>query len=285
MGYSVFKFGALYLDDKAQLVPQKPIRNGDIPQYDENIISIKSGEQGNTITWIKPDGLNIFVADRVLLTNVSWENLNRNGFVAGKISLIDGQLFRCRLLQVGKDGRTSNEWDTVLDKTDLDNSLWHWQNIHFWEADVSPYRTSRCVVRGYVSARYWFYHNATHRNVDVGFRPALEPLLSDIPTPNINLEGMDFQLSTLPGGDTFYPILQPMQEDVFKDIPVGGKVRMYTFLEGGKPIHFGATVKDTSKLTLTDRYFGDDYLVPWVISNGVAVTIRSLKVKKERRSV
>lgn len=35
-------------------------------------------------------------------------------------------------------------------------------------------------------------------------------------------------------------------------------------------------VKDPSKLTLTDRYFGDEYLVPWVISNRVAVAKQSL---------
>ena len=44
MGYSVFKFGALYLDDKAQPVPQKPERGGDIPLYDgQATISIASG--------------------------------------------------------------------------------------------------------------------------------------------------------------------------------------------------------------------------------------------------
>ena len=34
MGYDIFKFGALYLGDKAQRIPEKPAVNGDIPQYD-----------------------------------------------------------------------------------------------------------------------------------------------------------------------------------------------------------------------------------------------------------
>lgn len=46
---------------------------------------------------------------------------------------------------------------------------------------------------------------------------------------------------------------------------------MYTFLNNGHPIPFGEPVKDASKLTLTDRYFGDEYLIPWTISNGIAV--------------
>ena len=51
---------------------------------------------------------------------------------------------------------------------------------------------------------------------------------------------------------------------------------MYTLMEGGHPIHFEAAIKDVSKLTLTDRYFGDEYLVPWVIYNGVAVAAKSI---------
>lgn len=51
---------------------------------------------------------------------------------------------------------------------------------------------------------------------------------------------------------------------------------MYTLMEGGHPIHFEAAIKDANKLTLTDRYFGNEYLVPWVISNGVAVAAKSI---------
>lgn len=51
---------------------------------------------------------------------------------------------------------------------------------------------------------------------------------------------------------------------------------MYAFTEDGRPIHMDEHIKDPTKLTLTDRYFGDEYLVPWVISNGVAVASRSL---------
>lgn len=52
---------------------------------------------------------------------------------------------------------------------------------------------------------------------------------------------------------------------------------MYTFMESGHPICFGEPVKDAAKLTLTDRYFGDEYLIPWTISNGVAVANQALQ--------
>lgn len=47
-------------------------------------------------------------------------------------------------------------------------------------------------------------------------------------------------------------------------------------MEDERPIHMDEPVKDPSKLTLTDRYYGDEYLVSWVISNGVAVAAKSL---------
>ena len=271
MGHNIFKFGALYLDNKIQHIPQQPIRNGDIPQYDgQAAISIGLEEKGESITWVKPNGQNLLIADRVLLVNVSWEDLDQNDLVNGKQIQIDGQYFHCRLLQVVKRKIFPSEWDKILDETGEDDTLWHWNNAYFWgqekPTDVSPTR----AVRGYYSARRWGGSDAANRNVGVGFRPALEPLPSDTPIPNIKLDGIDFQLTSLPGGN-FCPILQPVNKDVFSDIMVGSEVRMYTFLNNGHPIPFGEPVKDASKLTLTDRYFGDEYLIPWTISNGIAV--------------
>ena len=210
------------------------------------------------------------------MVNVSWEDLDQNDLVNGKQIQIDGQYFHCRLLQVVKRKIFPSEWDKILDETGEDDTLWHWNNAYFWgqekPTDVSPTR----AVRGYYSARRWGGSDAANRNVGVGFRPALEPLPSDTPIPNIKLDGIDFQLTSLPGGN-FCPILQPVNKDVFSDIMVGSEVRMYTFLNNGHPIPFGEPVKDASKLTLTDRYFRNEYLIPWTISNGVAVASRALE--------
>ena len=273
MGYSVFKFGAIYLDDEIQSVPEQPMFNGDIPSYDgKTTISIGLSKKGEGITWIKANGQNLLIADRVLLTKTSWEDLDKNGFITGKPVLMDGQCFQCRLLHVGNGENISNEWDATLDETGENNDLWKWAEIYFWGTDVSTNEASLRAVRGYHSARGWSFNNATYRYANVGFRPALEILPSDAPIPNINLDGIDFQLSSLPGGEGFCPILQPIQKDIFKDIPVGGKVRMYTLMENGCPIHTDESIKDPSNLVLTDRYFGDEYLVSWVMSNGVAIS-------------
>ena len=278
MGHDIFKFGALYLGNKIQPIPKQPTKDGDIPSYDgKAAISIGSSEKSEGITWVKPNGRNLLITDRVLLNKISWEDLDKNGFVEGKSMLINGQYFRCRLLQVGEDENVPNEWDTILYETCEDNTLWHWSEMYFWGADISALEASYRAARGYHSARFWNDSNcAMNRYANVGFRPALEPLPSDSPIPNVNLDGADFQLTSLPGGDGFCPILQPTQGNVFKDISVGGKVRMYAFTEDGYPIHMDKPVKDPSRLTLTDRYYGDEFLIPWAISNGVAVASKSL---------
>ena len=51
---------------------------------------------------------------------------------------------------------------------------------------------------------------------------------------------------------------------------------MYTVTENGLPIHMDESVKDPSRLTLTDHYYGDEFLIPWTISNGVAVASTSV---------
>lgn len=279
LGYNIFKFGTLYLGDKIQPIPHQPKYEGNIPQYGgRTTISIRPTNQEECITWIKPYGHNILVADRILLINVSWNALARNGFIVGNTVQFGGQSFRCRLLKIGKHDAYPDEWGEIFKKTGENKALWNVNHMYFWGSDMSSVLgASYRVLHGYT----WRSLPAKHRGLDVGFRPALEPIPSSSPTPNINLDGVDFQLTSIPNGDGFCPVLQPIHENVFKDIPTEGKVRMYTFLEGEKPILVGAKVKDTSKLTLTDRYYGDKYLVPWVITNGIAVGSQSLRQKGE----
>ena len=277
MGYDIFKFGALYLGDKAQHVPERPTINGDIPQYDgSSTISISPvTREEEPITWIKPYGINILIADRVLLAKVSWEDLDKNGFVNGKEIVIEGQHFRCRLLHVGNTEGVPNEWDKVLNETEENNALWHWKDMCFWGSDVSTFGVSRRAVRGSRSARLWSNGDAAYRFVNIGFRPVLEPLASDNLVFNCTLDEQDFCWSTIPNGKGFCPILQPTQKNVFANVPDRQRVRMYTLLKKGRPVRMDTNRKgkyqDVSQLKLTDRYFGEEYLIPWTISNGIAV--------------
>lgn len=282
MGYNYFLLGSLYLGDSVQPIPQQPWTGGDISQYiDGTSISIGEAEPGKKITWLKPNGMNLLVADRVLLVNVSWEDLRQKGIVDGKKIVIDGYQFRLRLLQVGANPLASNEWNKVLKTTNISDSLWHWNRMRFFGSDVCGKGGygAHCVVRGWYSANYWDDINKYKRYDHTGFRPALEPLGADDPFSNCTLDGEDFQLSKIPGSYSFCPVLRPYHKNVFADIPDGNQVKMYTAIQDGHPIQFSDKVQSLSGIELTDQYFGDEYLISWTVSNGVAVADKPLLVQ------
>lgn len=280
MSYDIFKFGALYLGDKAQPVPKQSFLLGDIPQYaGESRISIKPETDKKTIFWIKPSGMNLLIADRVLLANINWGSLNRAGFVAGKGLSVGGLNFRCRLLRVGASEDVPNEWDKALDIVGEEDSVWHWKQSYFWGAEKDDFEGH--AVRGWMSARYRSRASTKSMLASVGFRPALDFLDISKSASNCRLDGTEFRLSSIPGSKGFCPVLQPTKNDVFADISDGAQVKMYSFMEGQHPVCIGERVKTSVKLTLTDRYFGDEFLVPWTISNGVAVASRSLFSKSK----
>lgn len=81
----------------------------------------------------------MWVASQCICTNISWEDLNQAGFILGRFVRIDGFPYLCRSLKVGAEEG----------------------------------------VMGYRSAHNWDHYTVTGRNASVGFRPVLEPLLSD----------------------------------------------------------------------------------------------------------
>ena len=51
---------------------------------------------------------------------------------------------------------------------------------------------------------------------------------------------------------------------------------MYTVLEDGVPHRIGDRFQNKSHLRITDKFFGEEFLIPWTISNGVAVADNTL---------
>lgn len=90
-------------------------------------------------------------------------------------------------------------------------------------------------------------------------------------------------------GMAFRPILTPdiggdqsSSMNVFDGIPNGQIFRMYSLLMGNEPIRMD-TEEPTDfnylgapAITFTDQYFGDEYLIPWVIFDGRALAQRNL---------
>lgn len=74
---------------------------------------------------------------------------------------------------------TRAEYDQLADTVKENNSVMHWKGIFSWCQDaLRNYPASR-ALRGYFSARYWYYNSASSRDAYLGFRPAFEILDSD----------------------------------------------------------------------------------------------------------
>lgn len=287
MNYTTIQMGSLYLNDCAQHIPQNP--SSDIPDWEKNA-TIKIGDTASdrAITWIKPANMNLLIADRVLLCNVSWDALNAEDLVYGKKITIDGIHYLCRLLKVGNQKDVPNEWDELMDIAGGNNSPLHYLGIRFWGQEspsVNMGAINTRATRGAPMGRGWASFNSSVCISDVGFRPVLEPLSAyDLPEgKRINLEGQDFLLTHYEGAPGFRPILYPLTSsrlncfdpDVFGSIPVGTKIKMYTLLEGCKPSYPGGyeipVHINGASINLTDKFCGDEYLITWTIVNGVAV--------------
>ena len=190
--------------------------------------SISNYSFGNTpsddakkLQWVKiKDGdKTLLICDRVILVNVTWNDLNSAGWIFGKEVTIDGAKYKLRSLTGGSNYRntsdayaggtpTNNEWDRFITReevitglpapvsSDLDsnlnstdfssthNALWNWAGVYTWCQETYSSNTSFRASRGYYSARFWYYYNATYSYSYVGFRPVLEilntdPLISD----------------------------------------------------------------------------------------------------------
>lgn len=166
---NIIKLGSLFLDGRPvetgmQYVPSQTIEVGEMTPSKE-------------IGWVAVNGL--LIADQCLLTNVSWDDLDVQGLVFGKEVTVQGLRFKIRLLKVGSKEDVPNEWDAALDAVGEDDTLWHWDHKFFWGQEPVSGSVSHRAVRGFNSARYWYYYNATNSDPLLGFRPALEPLPTD----------------------------------------------------------------------------------------------------------
>lgn len=176
--------------------------------------------EANRLQWVKiKDGdKTLLICDRVILVNVSWDDLNAQGYITGKTVTIDGAKYKCRVLTGGNNRRnndhyaggtpTNNEWDrfitreevisglpapvssdldSTLDATDFDsthNRFWNWFNVYSWCQETYAENASTRVSRGCLSARHFGWYSSGTRHATLGFRPVLEilntdPLISD----------------------------------------------------------------------------------------------------------
>ena len=129
----------------------------------------------------------LFVADYAVTHTISWNDLNTTGLIFGKNYASGGVDYTLRTPSAGSDCTglddskrgvpQSNEWDTMLNKDS--GYIQNWNGMSSWGQDVYSGGASTRAVRGYNSARYWNYRDASKSYPLVGFRPVLEVLNSD----------------------------------------------------------------------------------------------------------
>ncbi|MGG3872502.1 glycine-rich protein [Brevibacillus laterosporus] len=155
----------------------------------------------------------LLICDRVILADITWNDLNSDNRIFGKTITIDGRQFKLRVLNAGNyfrqyygngdwnDGGdpTDNEWDRFITnedaisgipspvKSDLDdlplsstdkysshNIFWNWMGIYSWGQEEAFNGGNAC--RGNHSARFWRNGFSNSRYDDYGWRPVLEVL-------------------------------------------------------------------------------------------------------------
>ena len=128
----------------------------------------------------------LFVADYAVTHTVSWDDLNTKSLIFGKDYVAGGVGYTLRAPSVGssytgsgdseRGTPKSNEWDTMLNKNS--GYIQNWNKMYLWGQDVSSVDASLRAIRGFNSARDWYY-TATNSYPSVGFRPVLEVLNAD----------------------------------------------------------------------------------------------------------
>ena len=146
----------------------------------------------------------LFIADYNVTHKINWDDLNTANLIFGKDYAASGVDYTLRAPSVGSrytgSGESqrgtpqSNEWDRVLDKDD--GYIKNRNKVYSWGQDTTNFGRGFRAVRGYYSARHWYYYSSSYQNVDLGFRPVLE-----VPNPgSLGPDGLKAVTLDLGGG-------------------------------------------------------------------------------------
>lgn len=269
---------------------------------------VKDSVQYQEISWIKPDGLDFLMAAHPLIREICWDELRILHYIEGKKIMIDGLPFLCRVPTMGQtEDDEDNEWAKCLKAAGTDDdSVWHWQNFYSYgqENNLNQDNLDASInqvasMRGYYNAQKFAQINTSSFSLFAGFRPLLEPLpfisaeghLGKL----VELEGQPFYCSNFkPKLSGFRPKLVPVKKagdgSWMFDLAAFGElhdevkhVRMYFILMDGVPLRQDMprppVYKHGTKLELTDKFFGEQYLILWRIESGTATALQEVLQK------
>ena len=200
-------FGTLYLNDEKQKVPGDFLQFKDVTSFAGQKIEIKDTDKDDDykLSWIEINdaGKKLLICDRNILKNISWNELNDQNLVFGKVVIVEGEKYILRLLTgySEKKNYKNNEWDKYIvnpnkidglppsEDYDVDNNikkfddekingnnnaLWHWYNFSSFTQSEGLRSEKFCIIRGYYSTTYSKQSVKDLKYETVGYRPVLE---------------------------------------------------------------------------------------------------------------
>lgn len=198
------------------------IRNGQylkVPKTIDDLYSFKEmpdiskwkigdtpSDKKSILTWheLKDDTKTILICDRVLVNNISANDLNE--YINGIRITIDSEDYICRLILSGTEyndryhgTKDKKEWDYIIggnqqiiglppifgenikynyDKKDINsthNQFWNWANIG---TITSNFKDNNVFIRGNYSPDFIYEKELSSRGNDFGWRPILEKVVN-----------------------------------------------------------------------------------------------------------
>lgn len=145
-----------------------PARQGDAYDGKSTIDIMAPTGVGNVkpIRWAWVYGL--WVARDLVLTNVSWNQLNQYGLTTGKDIEISGVKYQVRCPQLGTDYEQSNEWDAILKEAGERDRFNYMLDGWFWGLDTCPGGWHPIRNGGWVPRE---------GSLDANFRPVMRPII------------------------------------------------------------------------------------------------------------
>lgn len=145
-----------------------PARQGEAYDGKSTIDIMAPTGVGNVkpIRWAWVYGL--WVARDLVLTNVSWNQLNQYGLTTGKDIEISGVKYQVRCPQLGTDYEQSNEWDAILKEAGERDRFNYMLDGWFWGLDTCPGGWHPIRNGGWVPRE---------GSLDANFRPVMRPII------------------------------------------------------------------------------------------------------------
>ena len=225
----------------------------------------------------------LFIADYNVTHKINWDDLNTANLIFGKDYAASGVDYTLREPSVGSrytgSGESqrgtpqSNEWDRVLDKDD--GYIKNRNKVYSWGQDTTNFGRGFRAVRGYYSARHWYYYSSSYQNVDLGFRPVLE-----VPNPGSpGSDGLKAVTLDLGGGklggstDTIQIIVKngskftaPASDGLTR--PDGNTGRYFMWLGSDRNLYAPGESVPEVVTTLTAQWTVNQYTITYDLAGG-----------------